>query len=161
MISVMKIKALLMKSLPQLRGWPKQFTCLCEVTESLAMVHRLIPPGSAETMWGWGAGRVKGRAKEHRGPCVEPNAGLEHRHWPWPWMPGGTVLSLFIWLPSSSWKTWGKVRRWLRAEGGKALQTRRKMTGVIGVPEILATAKPVSLQFFAWSLKGGITSDVF
>lgn len=44
---------------------------------------------------------------------------------------------------------WGKVRRWLRAEGGKALQTRRRMTGVVGVQEILATAKPVSVQLFA------------
>lgn len=77
------------------------------VTASLAVVHRFIPPGSAETMWGWGAGGVKGRAKEPRrprGPRVEPSAGLEHRHWPWPWMLGGKVLSLFIWLPSSSWK---------------------------------------------------------
>lgn len=80
------------------------------VTASLAMVHRFIPPGPAETMWGWGAGGVKGRAKEPRrprGPRVEPSAGLEHRHWPWPRMPGGKVLSLFIWLPSNSRKNSG------------------------------------------------------
>ena len=49
MVSVMKIKAPLMRSLPQLRGRPMQFTCPCEVTVSLAMVHWFIPPGSAET----------------------------------------------------------------------------------------------------------------
>lgn len=97
----------------------------------------------------WSEGQSQGAKEAKRSACWT-------QCWPWasslamaPDARGEGPIAVHLTTLQQQEEFWGKVRWWLRAEGGKALQTRRKMIGVTGVQEILATAKTVSVQFFA------------